>query len=125
MLQALKQPQQAEHALAERIELWKKRPPAELLDAAIKHLTDASMIGYGKVALSGRAAEAVRELDLKQAAGDLKLAIELGLKDLGKLKSLPESGFLLSREDVKAAIKEFEASRQLWDAPKVKNPDGP
>ena len=51
----------------------------------------------------------------------MKLAVALGLKDLGKLKSLPESSFLLSREDVKAAIKEFEASGALSDAPKVKN----
>ena len=113
VLRDLKQPQEAELALAERIELWKKRPPEVLLDLAIKHLTKATMIGYGKTPVSGPTA-AVRELDLKQADADVKLAVALGLKDLGKLRSLPESSFLLSREDVKAAIKEFEASRAAF-----------
>ena len=77
----LKLPQEAERIDAERNELWKSRPPEELVDLALKHLSQATMIGYGKMPLSDRAA-AVRELDLDQAAGEVKLAVSSGLKDL-------------------------------------------
>ena len=126
VLQELKQPQKAESALAARIELWKKRPPEELLNLAIKHLTDGSTIGYGKVALSGRAG-AVRELDRKQAASDLKLAIEHGLKDkdLTRLRSLPEASAFLSRDDVKATIKGVDAPGAAQDVPRIEKSEGP
>jgi hypothetical protein len=84
-------------------ELWKKRPPEELLGLAIEHLTDATMIGYGETPLSDAAA-AVREFDLNQAAADAKLAIAHGRKDLGKLKSHPDSDALLKREELKPLL---------------------
>ena len=39
---------------------------------------------------------AVRELDLDQAADEVILAVERGLKDFGKLRSQPESTTLLA-----------------------------
>jgi hypothetical protein len=47
---------------------------------------------------------AVRELELEEAANSVRLAISRGFKDLTKLRSHPDSTFLLSREDVKLAI---------------------
>jgi tetratricopeptide (TPR) repeat protein len=107
VLRALTLPAEAERIDAERIELWKAQPPEELVDLALKHLTQANLIGYGKTPVSAPA-KAVRELDSNHAASDLILAVSRGLKDLDKLSSSPESALLLSREDVKAALTELE-----------------
>jgi serine/threonine-protein kinase len=108
VLRTLEKPREAEIVEAERVDLWKPQPPEDLIDLALEHLGKATLIGYGKTPLPDRAV-AVRELDLKQAAGDLKLAVERGLKDFGKLKARPESTLLLSRDDVPSAIKERES----------------
>ena len=104
----LKLPQEVGRIDAERTELWKGRPPDELVDLALKHLSQATMFEYGKMPLSDRAA-AVRELDLYQAADEVKLAVSRGLKNLDKLTSVPESSVLLSRADVKSAISELQS----------------
>ena len=61
------------------------------------------MIGYGKTTISDRA-RAVRDLDREQAAEYVRLAISRGFNDLRKLRSHPDSAYLLSREDVKPLI---------------------
>ena len=124
VLRLLKLPLEADRVDAERIELWKARAPEELVELALTHLAQATMIGHGKTPLPAQA-EAVRELDLDQAAGEVKLAISCGLKDLGKLKSAPESSFLLSREDVKSAIKKLSSADTPAGPPQVKKTDGP
>ncbi len=119
VLRKLGTPGEADRVLDERRDLWKTRPPRELLDLALEHLGKATMFGYGKPVPSGRS-PAVRELDLDQAAADLKLAIDLGLRDPGKLKSRPESTFLLSRDDVKTLLKQLDSPGPASGAPKAK-----
>jgi hypothetical protein len=66
-------------------------------------LERAIVIGYGKTSVSDRA-RAVRDLELGQAAAYVRLAISRGFNDLRKLRSHPDSAYLLSREDVKPLI---------------------
>ena len=94
---------EAEKADVERVAIWKSRPPSELVGLASRLLERALVIGYGKTSVSDRA-RAIRELELQQAAEYVRLAISLGFNDLGKLRSHPDSAFLLSREDVKPLI---------------------
>ena len=61
--------------------LWRDRPPGELATLALKETSLAAVIGYGKTPVSP-AALSVRELDLDQAATNLKLAIARGFRDL-------------------------------------------
>ena len=63
----------------------------------------ALVIGYGKTPVSDRA-RAVRELELEQAAECVRLAIARGFNDLRKLRSHPDSRFLLSRDELKPLI---------------------
>ncbi len=109
ILGILKLPQEAQRVDAERNDLWKNRPPAELVDLALKHLSQATMFAYGKMPLSDRAA-AVRELDLEQAAAEVRLAVACGLEDDAKLTSAPEASFLLKRADVKSALKQLKTT---------------
>ena len=104
---------------AERIDLWKTRPPDELFELALKHLGQATLVGYGKTPLSDRGA-AVRELDLDQAANEAIMAMSNGFKDLAKLNSVPESHFLLERPDVKSASKKLESVERAPGAQQVK-----
>jgi serine/threonine protein kinase/tetratricopeptide (TPR) repeat protein len=103
VLRALKLPQQAESADAERVALSREHPPGELVAMAITQLDWALVIGYGKTPVSDRA-RAVRELDLDQAAANLRLAISRGFRDIRKLRNTPDATFLLSREDLKLPI---------------------
>jgi eukaryotic-like serine/threonine-protein kinase len=107
VLRDLKQVTEAEQIEAERLELWKAGSADELVALANLHLSEATLIAFGKFLLSPQGA-AVRELDLNQAANELKLAVERGCKDLGKLKSRPEWHFLQSRVDGIAAVKTLE-----------------
>jgi hypothetical protein len=124
VLRDLDPPLDAEHVSAERSDLWKSRPPDELVDLALKHLSQATVIGYGKSLLSAPA-EAVRDLDLDQAAGEVILACSRGLADLGKLKSHPESSLLLNRRDVRSAIRKLESLDTPLGAQQVKKSDDP
>ena len=92
---------------AERRDLWKTRPPGELVDLALKHLDQAKLIGSGKAPHSDRAA-ALGKADLNQAADELILAISSGFEDFGRLKSVPASHLLLERPDVKSAIEKLK-----------------
>ena len=79
------------------------------------------MIGYGKTEISERA-QAVRKRDLDQAAGNLQLAIERGFKDLDRIKAHPDAQFVLSRDDLKAAIAGLESQRKPKGAQNVERP---
>jgi len=103
VLRALKLRAEAEKADGERVAMWKERPPSELVGLAFRLLERALVIGYGKTSVSDRA-RAVRDLELEQAAEYVRLAISRGFNDLRKLRSHPDSTFLLSREDVKPLI---------------------
>ena len=55
VLRALKRPDDAENVTErERIALWKSRPERELIDLALEHLEQATLIGYGKTRLPAR-----------------------------------------------------------------------
>jgi tetratricopeptide (TPR) repeat protein len=110
VLRALELTADADLVEAERSDLWKVRPPEELVALALKHASRANLIGYGKTPVSPQA-KAVRELDLDQAADEVKLAIERGFKDLGMLKSHQDSGTLLSREDLAHALEDLAFPR--------------
>jgi eukaryotic-like serine/threonine-protein kinase len=106
----------ADQADIERVALWKDRPADELIDLALNELGRAIEIGSGKTPVSDRAA-AVRELDLDQAAANVRLAASMGFNDLRKLRSKPEATFLLSREDVKLAIMDMVVPRWPFGDP--------
>jgi eukaryotic-like serine/threonine-protein kinase len=94
---------EAARALGERVALWKDRPPGELIDLAFSQLERALVIGYGRTSVSERA-RTIRELELEQADDNVRLAVARGLKGLRKLRSHPDSAFLLSRADIKLLI---------------------
>jgi eukaryotic-like serine/threonine-protein kinase len=81
--------------------------PGDLAGLALRQTTRAAMIGYGKTPI-GRAAMLVRELDLDQAAEDLRMAVSLGFRDLGKLRADLDSWLLLSRPDLRSLIDDLE-----------------
>ncbi len=120
----LEPPLDAEPVIAERNGLWKTRPAEELIELALKHLSQATVIGYGTTPLSAPA-EAIRDLDLDQAASEVVLAASRGLKDVGKLTSSPEAPLLLSRADVKAVIRKLESSDGSPGAQPAKNSEKP
>jgi eukaryotic-like serine/threonine-protein kinase len=103
VLRALKLPNEADAADVERVALWKEHPPSELVDLAFAQLDWALVIGYGNTPVSDRA-RAVRELDLDQAAANLRLAVSRGFRDMHKLHANPDAPILLKREDLKLPI---------------------
>jgi eukaryotic-like serine/threonine-protein kinase len=110
VLRALELTADADRVEAERTDLWKVRPPEELVGLAFKHASRANLIGYGKTPVSAQA-KAVRELDLDQAADEVRMAITRGFKDLRMLKSHPDAGAVLSREDLAAALEDLAFPR--------------
>jgi serine/threonine-protein kinase len=84
---------------AERADLVIATPPSELVDRALVQLDRALIIGYGKTPVSDRARD-VRELELAQAADNVRSAIARGLHDLGKLRNHPDASFLLARKEL-------------------------
>ena len=107
LLGAAQMPVEAGGRDAERLALWKNRPPGELAALALRQAS-RDQIGYGKTPLTAPA-RSVRELDLDQAAAHLRMAISLGFKDLAMLKADRDSGILLARSDVQPLIKNLES----------------
>ena len=103
ILRATNDPAQANRIDAERAALWQDRRPAELADLALKQVTLAVLIGYGKTPVSPQALT-VRRLDLERASANLELAIDRGFRDLPMLLSHPDSQFLLAKDDLKLRI---------------------
>jgi len=107
----------ADKADGERLAMWKERPPSELVDLAFRLLERAVVIGYGKTPVPDRA-RTIRELELEQAAQYIHLAVSRGFNDLRKLRSNPDSTFLLSREDVKPVVMDMAfPDRPFADTP--------
>jgi serine/threonine-protein kinase len=107
----------AEQADTERMDLWKGRPPGELVTLALKQTRRAVAIGHGKTDISAPA-KAIRELDLQQAASELNSAILLGFKDLPSVKADPDSVFLLRRKDLESSISVLESKDRQSGPPK-------
>jgi hypothetical protein len=84
----------------EREALWKGQSPGELVELAGEEAKRASVIGYGKTVVNERGGS-IRQRDLDQAAANLRLAIALGFRDLGMLRSDPRYAILLTRDDLK------------------------
>ena len=84
---------------AERRLLWKEAEPQELAKLALQQVTRAALVGYGKTPIS-EPARSIREIDLDQAAENLRMAVSLGFRDLGMLLADPESWLLRSREPI-------------------------
>ena len=120
VLRALKLPGDASRIDAERLELWTARSPADAVDLALKETSRAILIGYGRTNVSDRA-KVVRNLDLDQAADNLRLAVDHGFNDVDRLKSHPDAEFLLSRGDLKTVIARMETARQPNSAREVEN----
>jgi tetratricopeptide (TPR) repeat protein len=87
----------------ERIDLWKNRSAAELIDLAKLQAARAEEIGSGKTPPSKESQE-VRKLDRNQAADSIIQALKLGFKDLVKLRANPDFAPLLDRDDVKPLL---------------------
>jgi tetratricopeptide (TPR) repeat protein len=100
----------------ERAALWKEHPPGELVGLALEQLDRILVIGYGKTPGTERG-RAVRELDLAEAARNVRLAIARGFKDLRKLRSHPASSVLLSREELKLLIMDLDFPDRPFAAP--------
>ena len=96
---------------AERLLLWKEAEPLELAKLALQQVTRAALVGYGKTPIS-EPARSVREIDLDQAADNLRMAVSLGFRDLGMLLADPESWLLLSRADPDPLILDFKFPEQ-------------
>jgi serine/threonine-protein kinase len=118
LLRAARQAPEADRIDERRWTLWKGRP-GELADLALKQASRAALIGYGRTPV-GAAGQAVRELDLAQAAESLRLAIASGFKDLALLRANPDSAMLLERADLKPLIQGLESS----DRPAQPKPPG-
>ncbi|HZW33404.1 MAG TPA: serine/threonine-protein kinase [Isosphaeraceae bacterium] len=107
LVRAEHRPEEADRLDAERSALWASRPPEELADLALRQGSRAALIGYGKTPLSPPA-QTVRQLDLDQAAANLRLAIDRGYSDLARLRAHPDSAALLARADVQSLVKGLE-----------------
>ncbi len=111
VLRALSLPAEASRADTERDGLWPAALPDELVALCLKETSRAVMIGYGKTEIS-EPGQAVRKLDLDQAAENLNLAIARGFKDLDRLLAHPDAAFLLKRDDLKSALARLKASKK-------------
>jgi serine/threonine-protein kinase len=103
----------------ERLALWKARPAAELAALALKEAGRSILIGYGKTPVNGRA-RSVRDRDLDQVADDLRMAVSLGFRDLGKLTAGPDSWILRSRADLRSLIDDIGFPDQPFDLQRQK-----
>ena len=124
VLRALKMPTEASRADLERAGVLAACAPDELVDLALKETSGAVVIGLGKTDVSQRA-KAVRELDLDQAAANLRLAVERGFKDLNRLEAHPDAPVLLSRDDLKSTIAGLKSSRHSPGSQPVNNTGKP
>ncbi len=120
-LRALKLSADANQVDSERLELWKSCSPDDPVALALKETSRAVLIGFGRTQVSDRA-KLVRNLDLDQAAENLRLALERGFKDIDRLKSHPDSSFVLSRDNLKTAITRLDAARQPNSPQDVESP---
>jgi len=103
ILRVLNKTAEADRVDTQRVALWQDRPPGELANLALKQASLAGLIGYGKTPIP-TVALSVRELDLDQAAANLRLAIARGFRGLRLLQSHPDCQILLSREDLRLLI---------------------
>ena len=115
VLRTMNQPADADKSDSDRAVLWKGQPPGELAALALTQAGRAALIGYGKSAVSGPA-ESIRELDLEQAASNLRLAISNGFTDLRMLKANSDFSLLVSRDDLTSLIKGLETPDQPAEA---------
>jgi eukaryotic-like serine/threonine-protein kinase len=103
ILRGLNNTAEADRVDAQRVLLWRNRPPRELAALALKQTSMAAVIGYGKAPLPPEA-RSVFKLGLDQAVVTLQLAVARGFRDVRMLQSHPDFPILLSREDFKLLI---------------------
>ena len=75
----------------------------------------AATVGYGRLALDDRAT-AVRSLDLDLAAECLRMAVELGFRDSAALGRNPDASLLLSRDDLRPALRDIAFPEEPFGA---------
>jgi serine/threonine protein kinase/tetratricopeptide (TPR) repeat protein len=107
---ALKEPAAAADLEDQRKLLWGAQPAQDLAALALKELTRAAIIGYGKTTGSPQAT-AVRDRDLDLAAADLRLAVAKGFTNIEFFKAHPDFGVLLAHHGVKAILEPLESVR--------------
>ena len=98
---------EADRLDAERLALWKDRPPSELAGLALEETAQAARVGYGKLPANAEG-ENVRRLELEAAASNLRLAISQGFRDFHSLRRNPVAELLLSRDDIKTLIMDLD-----------------
>jgi serine/threonine-protein kinase len=101
---SLKRQADAAQIDAQQVNLWKGQPPAGLANLALKEVTRATLIGYGRTAIPAPA-QAIRVLDLDLAASHLRFALSNGFTDLAALKVHPDFDILLTHDDLKSLVK--------------------
>ena len=94
-LHALNKTSEAERVDAQRVALWRDRPPGELATLALQQTSLAAVIGYGNTSVPPLALS-IRERDLDQASANLA-GHGRGFRDLRTLQSHPDSQMLLSK----------------------------
>jgi serine/threonine-protein kinase len=104
VLRGSKNAAEANKTDARRVALWQGRPSGELVSLALRQSGRAAAIGYGKTRVSSEA-QTVRDLDLDQAAANLRLAIAHGFNDLPTLRAMPDAWMLLDRSEFRGLIK--------------------
>jgi tetratricopeptide (TPR) repeat protein len=111
ILRAANRPTEADRLETERVALWASRPAGELADLALRQATRAVLIGYGKTLISPPA-QRVRELDLDQAAANLRRALSQGFDDRARIRAHRDAAALLARPELQSLIKALEARQQ-------------
>ena len=114
LVQAVHQSAESDRLDAERAAVWKDRPPGELAALALQRASRAALIGYGKTPVSDRA-RLVRQLDLDQAAANLRLAVSQGFTDLQMIQAHPDAWLLRSRDDLKLLLLDLAFPRWPFD----------
>ena len=117
LLRTLGRTVDAEKTDLEREGLWKGRSPNDLVALAGEEASRAAVIGYGKTALDAQG-ETVRQLELDQAAANLRLSFTMGYSELGKLKSDPRFARLLSRGDIRLLRMDITFPAWPFDRPR-------
>jgi tetratricopeptide (TPR) repeat protein len=115
ILRILGKSAEADRYDVERAWVWKGRPARDLATLALKEASQAALIGYGKTPVPAPG-KAVAQLDLDQAAANLRLAVSLGFRDLSMVRSHLYSTLLLSRDDLQSLIRDLEFPDQPFQS---------
>jgi serine/threonine-protein kinase len=94
-------------AAAERLSLWDRASRDGLFALASQSAARAGLIGYGRAPLPP-AGEAVRDLYIRAAAADLRLARDLGFRDAARVRADRGLADILDRDPLRSVLDDLE-----------------